>query len=114
LIGEYLIRFVVGGLAVSLFSVLGDIFRPRTFAGLFGAAPAVAIATLMIVLGWRGPSDAAIEGRSMILGAAALCIYSLIVCRLLKRYRLSALLSTMLAFPAWFAVALGLYWTLLD
>ena len=31
---------------VSAFSMLGDILRPKSFAGLFGAAPAVALATL--------------------------------------------------------------------
>jgi len=31
---EYLIGFVVGGVAVSAFAALGDAFRPKTFAGL--------------------------------------------------------------------------------
>jgi hypothetical protein len=29
---EYLIRLLVGGLAVSAFAVLGDVFRPKSFA----------------------------------------------------------------------------------
>ena len=36
---EYLVRFLIGGIAVSLFAVLGDVLRPKSFAGLFGAAP---------------------------------------------------------------------------
>jgi Protein of unknown function (DUF3147) len=39
------VRFVAGGLIVSLFAVLGDVLRPKSFAGLFGAAPSVALAT---------------------------------------------------------------------
>ena len=33
---------------VSLFSVIGQAFKPKTFAGLFGAAPSVAIASIVI------------------------------------------------------------------
>src|SRR4051794_26826017 len=43
---EYVIRFFIGGLIVSIFAALGDIFRPKSFAGLFDAAPSVALATL--------------------------------------------------------------------
>jgi hypothetical protein len=38
---EILLRVIVGGLAVSAFSLLGDVLKPKTFAGLFGAAPSV-------------------------------------------------------------------------
>ena len=40
------IRFLVGGVVVSLFAVLGDVLRPKSFARLFGAAPSVALATI--------------------------------------------------------------------
>jgi hypothetical protein len=36
---DYLVRFVAGGIIVSIFAVLGDLLRPKSFAGLFGAAP---------------------------------------------------------------------------
>jgi len=36
---EYVIRFLVGGAVVSAFPMLGDLLRPKSFAGLFGAAP---------------------------------------------------------------------------
>ena len=42
---EDVLRFVVGGVVVSAFSMLGDILRPKSFAGLFAAAPSVALAT---------------------------------------------------------------------
>ena len=45
---EYIVRFLVGGAAVSAFAMLGDILRPKSFAGLFGAAPLVALATLTL------------------------------------------------------------------
>jgi hypothetical protein len=104
---EYLVRFVVGGLAVSGFAALADMLRPKTFAGLFGAAPSIALATLAITLSMDGSAFAAVEGRSMILGAFALAIYSWIVCLLLKKLSISSLTGTVVALVAWFAVAFG-------
>ena len=36
---EYIVRFLVGGAAVSALATLGDILRPKSFAGLFGLRP---------------------------------------------------------------------------
>jgi hypothetical protein len=66
---EYLIRFFVGGLAVSAFAVLGDLFRPKSFAGLFGAAPSVALATLAIPFWNQGHAHPAIERIGKSLGS---------------------------------------------
>ena len=49
---DYVIRFLAGGLVVSLFAVAGDVLRPKSFAGLFGAAPSVALATLTLAF-WK-------------------------------------------------------------
>ena len=51
---ELVIRFLVGGLVVSLFAVLGEVFRPKSFAGLFGAAPSIALATIGITIAHHG------------------------------------------------------------
>jgi len=51
---EYLLRFIVGGVVVSAFVMLGDVLRPKSFAGLFGAAPSVALATLGIAVYQHG------------------------------------------------------------
>jgi hypothetical protein len=40
----------VGGVVVSLFAILGDTLKPKSFAGLFGAAPSVALATLGLTI----------------------------------------------------------------
>ena len=104
---EYLIRFLIGGAAVSLFAVLGDVLRPKSFAGLFGAAPSIALPTLAMALAAQGPAYAAREGRSMVIGALALFLYSVLVCQLLARAHLRALPATILALTAWFAVALA-------
>jgi len=108
---EYFIRFLVGGIVVSAFALLGDILRPKSFAGLFGAAPSVALATLSLALWKEGGAYVSIQGRSMILGALALAVYSLVVCQLLMRLRWSALAATMSTISLWLAMALGSkYW----
>jgi hypothetical protein len=91
---EYLIRFLAGGIIVSAFAVLGDVLRPKSFAGLFGAAPSVALATLSLALWKEGGDYVSVEGRSMILGSLALALYSRVVCQLLMRVRWSALAAT--------------------
>jgi hypothetical protein len=105
---EYLLRFIAGGIAVSVFAAFGDAIRPKSFAGLFGAAPSIALATILITLSQKGAPFAAVEGRSMIVGAFALAAYSWTVCLLLKRFMMPAWAATMAALIVWFAVAFGL------
>ena len=110
---EYVIRFFIGGFAVSTFALLADVFRPKSFAGLFGAAPSVALATLAIAFWKDGPAYAALEGRSMMIGSLALCLYSIAACQLMKRYELSALVATVVSLIAWTSAALGGKWLIL-
>jgi hypothetical protein len=105
---EYIVRFLIGGAVVSAFAILGDVVRPRSFAGLFGAAPSVALATLGIAVARHGGDYAALQGRSMALGAIALACYGFLVCQLLMRMRLSALPATLAALVAWLAIAFAL------
>ena len=105
---EYLLRFVLGGLVVSLFAVLGDLLRPKSFAGPFGAAPSVALATLGIAVAEHGSDYAAMESRSMMYGALALAAYSVVVCHLLMRTRLRAVTATLIALVVWLVVGFGL------
>ena len=104
---EYGLRFLAGGIAVSAFAALGDTLRPKSFAGLFGAAPSIALATLLITLWHKGAPFAAVEARSMIVGAFALAAYSWVVCVLLKKFQLSSWTATMAALVVWFVAALG-------
>ena len=110
---DYVIRFLAGGLIVSLFAATADIIRPKSFAGLFGAAPSVALATLSLAFWTRGGGYVSTEGRSMILGAIALAVYSFLVCQLLMRARFSALAATLTTTAAWLGIAIGLKLSLL-
>jgi hypothetical protein len=104
---EYSLRFLAGGIAVSAFAALGDALRPKSFAGLLGAAPSIAFATLLITLSHNGAPYAATEGRSMIVGVLALGAYSWTVCLLLKRVQMSSWTATMAALVVWFSVSFG-------
>ena len=106
---EYLLRFIAGGIAVSVFAAFGDAVRPKSFAGLFGAAPSIALATVGLTIAQKGKTYAAIECRSMMLGAIAFFVYALNVSWVLKRYRLSALTAALTLMPIWFAVSFGLW-----
>ena len=105
---EYIVRFLVGGAVVSAFAMLGDVLRPKSFAGLFGAAPSVALATLGIAVYQHGAGYAAVQSRSMTAGAVALAVYSVVVCHVLVRTRLRALPATVLSLAAWLAVAFAM------
>lgn len=109
---EYLIRFLIGGIVVSTFAVLGDLFKPKSFAGLFGAAPSVALATLGMAIAKHGGPYAAIEGRSMLLGGVALFVYCQLNSWLAMRARWHALPAACLSLIVWLGLALGL-WRLL-
>jgi uncharacterized protein DUF3147 len=106
---EFIVRFLLGGTVVSVFAVLGDLFTPKSFAGLFGAAPSVALASLGLAIAKHGNMYASIEGRSMIGGAMALCLYSQIVSVLMIRHKQPAFRVTLLTIPLWFIVAFGLW-----
>lgn len=106
---DILIRFVVGGVVVSFFSVLGDMLKPKSFAGVFGAAPSVALATIFLTVMKQGSAYTSVEGRSMILGAVAFLVYACVVMRILSKGKWSALMVTGSSLLVWFAAALGLW-----
>jgi len=105
---DLLLRFLIGGTVVSFFSILGDILRPKSFAGLFGAAPSIALATLALTIVHNGKIYAAIEARSMIAGAFALFVYAATASWILMRFKPSALLVTLALIPLWLGVSFSI------
>jgi hypothetical protein len=104
---ELVIRFLVGGVVVSVFAMLGDVVRPKSFAGLFGAAPSVALATLALTIHMKGKGYAAVEAMTMLLGSAAFFLYAASVSFVLRHSKPSALIASFALLPVWFAVSLG-------
>ncbi|HYX53552.1 MAG TPA: DUF3147 family protein [Candidatus Limnocylindrales bacterium] len=110
---DLLARFLLGGVIVSLFAAAGDLFKPKSFAGLFGAAPSVALATLVLTVAKHGHEYAAVEGRSMIIGAAAFLIYAQLASWSMMRHSISAMRTTLMLLPVWLVIALGGWWVIL-
>jgi hypothetical protein len=107
---QILIRFLIGGAIVSAFAIVGDLLKPKSFAGLFGAAPSVALATLGLTVASEGASYAALEARSMMAGAVAFFAYASLVSWMLMHYKLKALMVTICSIPVWLGVAFGLWY----
>jgi hypothetical protein len=105
---EYVVRFLVGGVAVSAFAMLGDMLRPKSFAGVFAAAPSVALATLGIAVYMHGAGYAAQQTWAMSAGAIALAVYGGTVCHLLMRARFRVASATLVSVVLWLVVAFGL------
>jgi uncharacterized membrane protein (GlpM family) len=106
---QLIFRFAAGGFIVSLFAALGDALKPKSFAGLFGAAPSVAFATLGLTIAADGKLYAAMEARSMIVGAIAFCAYAALCSRLMMSNRIHSKLATTSALAVWLICALGLW-----
>ena len=108
-VGELAIRFVVGGAIVSFFAVIAEVCRPKSFAGLFGAAPSVALTTIGIAIAQHGKIYATTEARSMIFGAIAFFIYAAAASWILMRYKTRALVTTAGLLPLWLGASLVLW-----
>ena len=104
---QFIFRFIVGGLIVSLFAALGGALKPKSFAGLFGASPSIALATLGLTIAAEGHHYAAIEARSMIIGAVAFFFYVCVTIRLIMKFEWRAAPATISALAVWLGVAVG-------
>jgi hypothetical protein len=96
-----------------VFATLGNILKPKSFAGLFGAAPSVALATLGLTIASEGSWYAAVEARSMIAGAIAFLAYASCVMQVMFRFKPPAMLVTSALLLVWLAAALGIWFILL-
>jgi uncharacterized membrane protein (GlpM family) len=106
---ETLIRFLIGGAVVSLFALLGDLLRPKGFAGLFAAAPSVALATLAVAAADDGRAYVSLEARSMVAGEIAFIGYAVGCVYLLGVRRTRPAPTTALMLLAWGIIAASLY-----
>lgn len=104
----FIFRFIAGGAIVSLFALLGDVLKPKSFAaGLFGAAPSVALATVGLTLLTDGRVYASEEARSMIGGSLAFLFYAIATIQLIVRGKLGATSASISAIAVWLVCAIG-------
>lgn len=104
---ELIVRFFTGGALVALFALVGDAFKTKTFSGLFGAAPSVAIATLGLALHTKGTDYVKTEASPMLFACAALLAYAAACGVLAKKHKLPVWLGATLAYSVWLGIVLG-------
>lgn len=106
---DLLLRFLIGGLVVSAFAVIGDMVKPESLGGVFAAAPTIALATIPLTLHKHGAAYTAQDARSMVGGAVAFFCYACVVSFVLMRKRPSALKAAGYSLAVWGAVAAALW-----
>ena len=106
---QWVIRFFAGGAIISLFATLSDVLKPKGFAGLFAAAPSVALVTLALTLVNEGKEFASIEARSMVFGALAFVIYGILCVYLMGVRRTKAGPAALGGLAVWGLVAWSLW-----
>jgi hypothetical protein len=97
------VKGLAGGGLVVAFALVGAVVKPKRFAGLFSAAPSVAIASLLIASYAVGLHEAEHDARSLIVGAVAMVFAVLLGLPLLGR--LSALRTAACIAGFWVVVA---------
>jgi uncharacterized membrane protein (GlpM family) len=79
------IKGLAGGGLVLAFALISESLSPKRFAGLFSAAPAVALAGLTIVLLDKGAHEAHQNAVGMLAGSAGMVAYAALAISLLRR-----------------------------
>lgn len=102
------LRALAGGTLVVVFALVSEIVKPKAFAGMFAAAPSVAIASLAITVISVGASRARLESVGMAAGAVGMAACCALAAAVIPRIK--ALWGSLVALGGWAAVALGLYW----
>jgi len=102
---EVALKALAGGLFVLAFAALAQTISPKRFAGVFSAAPSVALGSLLMTLAFSGAGDVARSARGMQVGAVAFTVYCLAAVPLIKAW--GAWRGSAAALAAW-AVTAGL------
>ncbi len=94
-----LLKGLAGGALVVAFALLSQSLKPKRFAGLFGAAPAVAIAGLALALASKGAHEARDDSLGMIAGSVGMLVYALATTKLVRSGR--SLAGTAVGLVTW-------------
>lgn len=100
-----LLKGLVGGLGVVAFAAVARAVQPERLAGVFCAAPSVAVGSLAVVVLASGERDGLLAAKGMVVGAAALvgaCLAGALVGRSADGSALSVSAATC---AAWLALA---------
>jgi hypothetical protein len=98
-----LAKGLVGGSFVVAFALLAECTKPKSFSGLFSAAPSIALAGLLLTVLAKGTPAAVEQSFAMIFATAALLSYCAVAVFGVDRF--GALRGSVVAFGSWVAVA---------
>ncbi|HWD71986.1 MAG TPA: DUF3147 family protein [Actinomycetota bacterium] len=96
-----------GGLFVVVFALVSEVLKPKRFAGLFSAAPSVALANLAVIVAAKGHAEAIASARGMLLGAAAFTASAALGAVVARRRGVR--IASLVACGTWILVALPLH-----
>ena len=102
---DLILRFALGGAAVSLFSAVAELFKPKTFSGLFGAAPAVALVSLGLLFEQRGAVTVRDHALGMVCGAFGFLAYACACVFVTGHSRIPVWVGAALCWAVWLLVA---------
>jgi hypothetical protein len=101
------LQAIAGGVLVVAFALLGEALKPKRFAGLFSAAPSIAIAGLVVAAVAGGDKPASRAAIGMLFGAAGFVGFSVLVRPLIPR--VGAVTASAFGCGVWILVAVGGY-----
>ncbi len=102
-----LVKFLVGGSLVVAFALICDMIHPHYAAGIFAAAPSIALASLGIGFISEGGVTVQQEAIGMAVGACAMIVYVLVAEPTIKRT--NSLVGSLATIVIWLAVGIGGY-----
>ena len=109
---EIAVRFALGGIIVSAFAAIGEICQPKTFAGIFSAAPSVALASLALAFAKHGTPYVAAQCLALPMGAFGLALYCGACAAVVRRNEIPVWFGAGACWAVWLVASLGLWWLL--
>jgi hypothetical protein len=100
-------KTLAGALFVTLFAVIAETISPKQLSGVFGAAPSVALASLVVTLLTAGTTTAEAATFGMISGAIAMIGYWAVTARTVDDR--GALVASVASWAVWLVIALAAY-----
>lgn len=108
---ELVLRFALGGVAVSLFAAMAELFQPKTFSGIFAAAPAVALVSLALLFAQRSLAVVREHTLGMAWGGVSFLAYASACVFTTASTRVPVWLGALIAWAVWIAIAaIGWVW----
>lgn len=102
------LRGLFGGLLVVVFSLVGEVVRPKAFSGLFSSGPSVAVASLALTIGFETAAQARQESIGMVVGGIGMAAGCAVAALVIPRAK--AIVGSLAAWATWGVLSLGLYW----